>query len=193
LRTCLLPNPCLSLACSPLPAPAPLPVALWGCPRWHSPSPYHRRPLLPLIELLTLAPHTTPFLTPELFLHPHPHSPTFPSTLIVDNGSTLPVTSVGNTVLRGPLYLNIIVASNIIQNLILVTTIVLWSSISTILPYETLPLVLFSLDSIALAPYILFSFSPHLPHLMLPTLGLETSQARLSEPTSSPRLGHFAS
>jgi hypothetical protein len=44
-----------------------------------------------------------------------------PSSIIVGNGSVLPVTSVGDTVLPGPFYLNnILVAPDIIQNLLFV-------------------------------------------------------------------------
>jgi hypothetical protein len=57
--------------------------------------------------------HTT--LDPGIVFLPHPRSPTFPSPIIVGNGLTLPVTSVGDTILPGPLYLdNILVAPNII-------------------------------------------------------------------------------
>jgi hypothetical protein len=61
--------------------------------------------------------HTTP--DPCIISLPHPHKTTFPSSIIVGNGSTLPVTSTGDTVLPGPLYVNkILVAPNIIYNLI---------------------------------------------------------------------------
>ena len=60
--------------------------------------------------------HTTP--DTKTVTLPHPHNPTSPSSIIVGNGSTLPVTSVDDTVLHSPLYLNnILVAPNIIQNL----------------------------------------------------------------------------
>jgi hypothetical protein len=61
--------------------------------------------------------HTTP--NPIIVSLPHPGNLTFPSSIIVGNGSTLPVTSIGDTVLPGPLYHNnILVAPNIIRNLI---------------------------------------------------------------------------
>jgi hypothetical protein len=61
--------------------------------------------------------HTTP--DPIIVSLPHPHNPTFPFSIIVGDGSTLLVTSVGDTVLPGPLYLNhTLVVPNIIQNLL---------------------------------------------------------------------------
>jgi hypothetical protein len=61
--------------------------------------------------------HTSP--DPNIVSQPHPRSPTFPSSIIVGNGSTLSITSVGDTVLPNPLYLNnILVAPNIIHNLL---------------------------------------------------------------------------
>jgi small nuclear ribonucleoprotein (snRNP)-like protein len=48
--------------------------------------------------------HTTP-TTSSLF-HSHPPHPSHPSSIIVGNGSTLPVTSVGASVLPGPFCLN---------------------------------------------------------------------------------------
>jgi hypothetical protein len=59
--------------------------------------------------------HTTPDL--ELSLSPTPITPLFLASSLSANGSTLPVTSVGDTILPGTLYLNnILVAPNIIQN-----------------------------------------------------------------------------
>jgi hypothetical protein len=88
--------------------------------------------------------HTTPD-TNTVSL-PHPPNPTSPSSIIVDNGSTLPATSVGDMVLTGPQYLNIPVAptsyrsfSRIIASPL--TTTVLLSSIPEGSPYNTLPLV----------------------------------------------------
>jgi hypothetical protein len=49
------------------------------------------------------------------------HPPTFtdPSSIIVDNGSALPVTLVGDLTLPGPFYLNnVLVTPDIIQNLL---------------------------------------------------------------------------
>jgi hypothetical protein len=44
-----------------------------------------------------------------------------PSSIVVGNGSDLPVTSVGDSVLPGPFYLNnVLVAPDIIQNLLFV-------------------------------------------------------------------------
>jgi hypothetical protein len=44
--------------------------------------------------------------------------PTDPLSIVVGNGSSLPVTSLGNTALLGPFYLNnIIVISDLIYNL----------------------------------------------------------------------------
>jgi hypothetical protein len=46
-----------------------------------------------------------------------PAHPSLPSSIIVKNGSALPVTSVGDTVLLGPFRLtNVLVAPHIIQN-----------------------------------------------------------------------------
>jgi len=45
----------------------------------------------------------------------------YPSSIIVGNGSTLPVTACGYSILPGPLYLNnILVAPSIIKNLLFV-------------------------------------------------------------------------
>jgi hypothetical protein len=49
------------------------------------------------------------------------HSPTFtdPSSIVVGNGSALPVTSIGDSVLPNPFYLNnVLVTLDIIQNLL---------------------------------------------------------------------------
>jgi hypothetical protein len=49
------------------------------------------------------------------------HLPNYnmPSSIVVGNGSVLPVTSIGDSVLLGPLYLNnILIAPDIIQNLL---------------------------------------------------------------------------
>jgi hypothetical protein len=49
----------------------------------------------------------------------HPPNSTDPSSIIVGNGSYLPITSVGDKTLPNPFYLNnIIVAPDIIQNLL---------------------------------------------------------------------------
>jgi hypothetical protein len=50
-----------------------------------------------------------------------PPTSTDPSSIIVGNGSALPVTSVGDSALLGPFYLNnVIVTPDIIQNLLFV-------------------------------------------------------------------------
>ena len=56
--------------------------------------------------------------TGNISLFRPPCSP-YPSSIIVGNGSTLPVTACGHTVLPGPLYLNnVLVAPDIIKNLL---------------------------------------------------------------------------
>jgi hypothetical protein len=51
--------------------------------------------------------------------NPHPLNSTSPSSIVVGNGSTLPVTSIGNLVIPGPFYLNnILLARDIVQNLL---------------------------------------------------------------------------
>jgi hypothetical protein len=63
--------------------------------------------------------HTTP-TTSSLF-HPHPPHPSHPPSIVVGNGSTLPVTSVGASVLPGPFYLNnVLVAPGLTHSLLLV-------------------------------------------------------------------------
>jgi hypothetical protein len=48
-----------------------------------------------------------------------PPLPTDPSSIVVGNGSSLPVTSVGNIAFLGPFYLNdVLVIPDIIQNLL---------------------------------------------------------------------------
>jgi hypothetical protein len=63
--------------------------------------------------------------------NPHPLNSASPSSIIVGNGSTLPVSSVGDSVFPGPFYLNnILLAPDIVQNLLSVrcfTTDNLWS------------------------------------------------------------------
>jgi hypothetical protein len=52
---------------------------------------------------------------------PHPLNSSNPSSIIVGNGSSLSVTSVGYSVLTGPFYLNnILLALGMIQNLLFV-------------------------------------------------------------------------
>jgi hypothetical protein len=51
--------------------------------------------------------------------NPHPLNSASPSSIIVGNGSTLPVTSVGDSVIPRPFYLNnILLAFDIVQNLL---------------------------------------------------------------------------
>ena len=61
--------------------------------------------------------HTTP--TAGTLSRSHPPLPSHPSSIVVGNGSTLPVTSVGASVLPGPFYLNdVLVAPHITHNLL---------------------------------------------------------------------------
>jgi hypothetical protein len=61
--------------------------------------------------------HTTPSAGNIFTLHPLASSN--PSSIIVGNGSSLPITSVGDSVLPGPFYLhNILLALDMVQSLI---------------------------------------------------------------------------
>jgi hypothetical protein len=61
--------------------------------------------------------HTTP--TTGTLSRSHPPHSSHPSSIVVGNGSTLPVTSVGASVLLGPFYLNdVLVAPHITHNLL---------------------------------------------------------------------------
>jgi hypothetical protein len=61
--------------------------------------------------------HTTP--TTGMLSRSHPPHSTQPTSIVVGNGSTLPVTSVGASVLPGPFYLNdVLVAPHIAHNLL---------------------------------------------------------------------------
>jgi hypothetical protein len=61
--------------------------------------------------------HTTPSV--GNISTPHPLNSSNPSSIIVGNGSSLPVTSVGDSVLFGPFYLNnILLAPDMIQSLL---------------------------------------------------------------------------
>jgi hypothetical protein len=63
--------------------------------------------------------HTTP--TTGMLSRSHPPPPTHPTSIVVRNGSTLPVTSIGALVLSGPFYLNdVLVAPHITHNLLFV-------------------------------------------------------------------------
>jgi hypothetical protein len=73
--------------------------------------------------------HTTP--DPGNISLFRPPNPIVPSSIVVDNGSVLPVTSVGDTVLPDPFDLNnILVTPDIIKNLLFVRqfTIYNWCS-----------------------------------------------------------------
>jgi hypothetical protein len=61
--------------------------------------------------------HTTP--TTGMLFHSHPPPSTHPTSIVVGNKSTLPVTLVGASVLPGPFYLNgVLVAPHITHNLL---------------------------------------------------------------------------
>jgi hypothetical protein len=61
--------------------------------------------------------HTTPH--PGHLFSPRPHSLAHPSSIIVGNGSVLPITSVGDSVLPGPFYLNDVLATlDLVQSLL---------------------------------------------------------------------------
>jgi hypothetical protein len=61
--------------------------------------------------------HTTP--TTGMLSHSHQPPSTHPTSIVVGNGSTLPITSVGASVLPGPFYLNdVLVAPHITHNLL---------------------------------------------------------------------------
>jgi hypothetical protein len=59
--------------------------------------------------------HTTP--SADNIFKPHPLNSSNPSSIIVGNDSSFPITSVGDSVLSGPFYLNnILLAPDIIQS-----------------------------------------------------------------------------
>jgi hypothetical protein len=61
--------------------------------------------------------HTTPH--PDHIISPRPTSLAHPSSIVVGNGSILPVTSVGNSVLPEPFYLNnVLLAPDLVQGLL---------------------------------------------------------------------------
>jgi hypothetical protein len=61
--------------------------------------------------------HTTPSV--GNISNPRPLNSTSPSSIVVGNGSTLPFTSVGDSVIPGPFYLNnILLAPDIVQSLL---------------------------------------------------------------------------
>jgi hypothetical protein len=61
--------------------------------------------------------HTTPSI--GNISNPRPLNSASPSSIIVGNGSTLPITSVGDSVIPGPFYLNnIVLVPDIVQNLL---------------------------------------------------------------------------
>jgi hypothetical protein len=63
--------------------------------------------------------HTTPSV--GNISNPRPLNSASPSSIVVGNGSTLPVTSIGDSVISGPFYLNnILLAPDIVQSLLFV-------------------------------------------------------------------------
>jgi hypothetical protein len=61
--------------------------------------------------------HTTPSV--GNISNPRPSNSTSPSSIVVGNGFTLPVTSVGDSIIPGPFYLNnILLAPDIVQCLL---------------------------------------------------------------------------
>jgi hypothetical protein len=61
--------------------------------------------------------HTTPSV--DNIFNPHPLNSTSPSSIIVGNGSTLPVTSVGDSIIPRPFYPNnILLAPDIVESLL---------------------------------------------------------------------------
>jgi hypothetical protein len=61
--------------------------------------------------------HTTPSVSNISTLHPLASSN--PSSIVVGNGSSLPITSVGDSILPGPFYLNnILLAPDMVQSLL---------------------------------------------------------------------------
>jgi hypothetical protein len=61
--------------------------------------------------------HTTPIA--GMLYHSHPPYSSHPTSIVVGNGSTLPITSVGASVLLGSFYLNdVLVAPHITHNLL---------------------------------------------------------------------------
>jgi hypothetical protein len=61
--------------------------------------------------------HTTPL--PSNIFKPRPLNSSSPSSIVVGNGSSLPITSVGDSVLPGPFYLNnILLAPDIVQSVL---------------------------------------------------------------------------
>jgi hypothetical protein len=80
--------------------------------------------------------HTTP--NTGMLSHSHPSPSTHPTSIVVGNGSTLPVTSIGASVLPRPLYLNdVLVAPHITHNLLSSVG----SPLTTLVPLNLTPLV----------------------------------------------------
>jgi hypothetical protein len=108
--------------------------------------------------------HTTP--TTSSLLHSHPPHPSHPSSIVVGNGSTLPVTSVGTSVLPGPFCLNdVLVAPGLTHPLLSVCRFTSDNQCSIefdpwVSPYATFPHMLCSLAVTAPAPSILFTCPP---------------------------------
>jgi hypothetical protein len=102
---------------------APPPPAAWT--PWMSSR--HQQPLAHSFHTMTMVPPTvtdsgasnhTTFNVGNL-TSIRPPLPTDTSSIVVGNGSSLPVTSVCNTALTGPFYLNnVLVTPDIIQNLL---------------------------------------------------------------------------
>jgi hypothetical protein len=68
---------------------------------------------------------------------PSPHS-SHPSSIVVGNGSTLPVTSVGDSVLPGPFYLNDILVA---PTSLIISFLFVGSPLTTLVPLSLTPLV----------------------------------------------------
>jgi hypothetical protein len=111
--------------------------------------------------------HTTP--TTNSLSHSHPPHPSHPPFIVVGNDSTIPITSVGASVLPGPFHLHDVLVAPSLTNpcprfvALLVTITVLWSSIPGGSPYATFLCVSCLLAVIALTPSTLFTCLPLLP------------------------------
>jgi hypothetical protein len=127
--------------------------------------------------------HTAPH--PGHIFSPRPWSLAHPSSFVVGNGSVLPVTSVGNSVLPRPFYLNdVLVASDLVQSLLSVRCFTIDNSCSIVFDPFGLSVkdhgtrrVLAKYDSIGL----LYT----LPHPTLPTTTLRVVPYALATTASS--------
>jgi hypothetical protein len=91
------------------------PQSITGCLSSTTPAP--PTPMTDWVANSGATNHTTPH--PGHIFSPRPPSLAHPSSIIVSNGSVLPVTSVGDSVLLGPFYLNnVLVAPDLVQNLL---------------------------------------------------------------------------